>query len=142
MLYKVCLDWCNVLVVSQSILNNIQRSIVHFYCVIHSIFRTFRVPIRTRNSDNSIGNLVFAPEQLFTFGVSENKDEKTQSVNGFTLPLTLFNNELKALSCSIASDIQNNFYRTIEAFHLPGNDFSVLLKDITLITENINQRVV
>jgi hypothetical protein len=52
--------------------------------------RTFRIPIRTRNPDNSIGNLVFAPEQLFTFGVSENKDDKTQSVNGFTLPLTLF----------------------------------------------------
>ena len=55
--------------------------------------RTFRVPIRTRNSDDSIGNLVFAPEQLFTFGVSENRDENKNSVVGFSLPLTLYNKD-------------------------------------------------
>lgn len=55
--------------------------------------RTFRIPIRVRNPDGTVGGLVFAPEDLFTFGVSENKDQNSDTINGYTLPLTLFNKE-------------------------------------------------
>lgn len=53
----------------------------------------FRIPIRTENPDGTIGNLVFAPEDLFTFGVSENKGQNSDIVNGYTLPLNLWNKE-------------------------------------------------
>ncbi len=55
--------------------------------------RTFRIAIRTRNEDGSIGALVFSPQHLFTFGVSENKDDKTNAITGFALPLTLYNKD-------------------------------------------------
>ena len=55
--------------------------------------RTFRIPIRVRNQDGTVGGLVFAPEDVFTFGVSENKDQNSDTINGYTLPLTLFNKE-------------------------------------------------
>ena len=52
----------------------------------------FRVPIRVRNPDGSTGQLVFAPSNLFTFGVSENKGDNDM-INGYTLPLVLWNKE-------------------------------------------------
>ena len=70
----------------------------------------FRIPIRTRNTDGSVGNLVFAPSNLFTFGVSENKNDM-EAVNGYSLPLVLWNKEgpsddQKSLTLALESIIE------------------------------------
>lgn len=54
--------------------------------------RFFRIPISTRHADGSVGKLIFAPSDLFTFGVSANKNDKGE-ITGYTLPLTLWNKD-------------------------------------------------
>lgn len=54
--------------------------------------RFFRIPISVRRPDGSVGKLIFAPRDLFTFGVSTNKNDQGV-VTGYTLPLTLWNKE-------------------------------------------------
>jgi hypothetical protein len=53
----------------------------------------YRIPISTLNKDGSLGELVFQTEELFSFGVSENKDQATGKVNGYTLPLCMWNKD-------------------------------------------------
>jgi hypothetical protein len=55
--------------------------------------RFYRIPISVRRADGSVGKLIFAPSDLFTFGVSVNKDPKRGEITGYTLPLTLWNKE-------------------------------------------------
>uniref|UniRef100_A0A6C0EJP3 Uncharacterized protein n=1 Tax=viral metagenome TaxID=1070528 RepID=A0A6C0EJP3_9ZZZZ len=50
-----------------------------------------RVYISVLNPDGSIGDLILETQKLFSFGVSENKDVKTQEVNGHVLPICLHN---------------------------------------------------
>ena len=52
-----------------------------------------RIPIYTINSDGSSGDLIFLTEDLFSFGVSENKDPATGRMTGYTLPLCLHNKQ-------------------------------------------------
>ena len=52
-----------------------------------------RINISTRNEDGSTGDLILPTSRLFSFGVSENKDAQTQKVNGWTLPLCLWNRD-------------------------------------------------
>jgi hypothetical protein len=52
-----------------------------------------RINISTRNDDGTEGELVFITEKLFSFGVSENTDQKTGAVNGYTVPLCLHSKE-------------------------------------------------
>uniref|UniRef100_A0A6C0KS33 Uncharacterized protein n=1 Tax=viral metagenome TaxID=1070528 RepID=A0A6C0KS33_9ZZZZ len=53
----------------------------------------FRIPISTRNSDGTIGELVFQTEELFSFGVSRNTDQATGKVTGYTFPLCMWNKD-------------------------------------------------
>lgn len=48
-----------------------------------------RVMISTRNDDGSTGELILPTEEVFTYGVSENLDQKSGEVNGYVLPLCL-----------------------------------------------------
>ena len=48
-----------------------------------------RINVGTKNKDGSEGELVFLTDKLFSFGVSENVDQKTNAVNGYTMPLVL-----------------------------------------------------
>ena len=48
-----------------------------------------RINISTKNEDGSEGELVFETSKLFSFGVSENLDQKTKEVTGYTFPLCL-----------------------------------------------------
>lgn len=52
-----------------------------------------RINISTRNEDGSMGDLILPTGKLFSFGVSENRDAQTQKVNGWTLPLCLWNRD-------------------------------------------------
>lgn len=59
---------------------------------------TFRINVRTRNEDNTIGKLVFFAPDVFSFGIQEDKkvDEATgvTSVTGYSLPLALWEREV------------------------------------------------
>ncbi len=52
-----------------------------------------RVNLSTINPDKSAGDLIFGTEMLFSFGVSVNRDFKTQEANGYTLPICLWNKD-------------------------------------------------
>jgi hypothetical protein len=52
-----------------------------------------RINIGTRNPDGTTGDLVLLTEELFSFGVSENKDSKTQEVNGYVMPICLWSKD-------------------------------------------------
>ena len=52
-----------------------------------------RINIQTRNPDGTIGELVMPTTRLFSFGVSENKNNETGKVNGWTLPLCLWSRD-------------------------------------------------
>jgi hypothetical protein len=52
-----------------------------------------RVNISTKNSDGTVGDLIFETSRLFSFGVSENVNPKTKEVIGYVLPLCLWNRD-------------------------------------------------
>lgn len=52
-----------------------------------------RVNIQTRNSDGTIGDLIIPTERLFSFGVSENVSMDSGNVNGYVMPLCLWNKD-------------------------------------------------
>jgi hypothetical protein len=49
-----------------------------------------RVNINTKNSDGTLGELIFETERLYSYGVGENKDPKTGEINGFSMPICLW----------------------------------------------------
>lgn len=51
----------------------------------------YRVDICTKYPDGTVGPLLLPTERLFSFGVSENTDPTTKKLNGYTLPLCLWN---------------------------------------------------
>lgn len=52
-----------------------------------------RVNIQTRNPDGTVGDLILKTSRLFSFGVSENTNPDTGAVNGWTMPLCLWNRD-------------------------------------------------
>lgn len=51
-----------------------------------------RVRINTKYDDGSIGDLIFStPEKLHSFGLQESRDIATNKLNGYVLPLCLWN---------------------------------------------------
>lgn len=50
-----------------------------------------RINISTRNDDGSVGELIMPTEEVYSFGVSENLDQQTKQVNGYVMPLCLYN---------------------------------------------------
>ena len=52
-----------------------------------------RINISTQNSDGSIGELVIPTEQVFSFGVGENTNPDSGKINGYVMPLCLWNRD-------------------------------------------------
>jgi hypothetical protein len=52
-----------------------------------------RINIQTRNEDGTSGDLILPTSKLFSFGVSENADPNTGKVNGYVMPLCLWNRD-------------------------------------------------
>jgi hypothetical protein len=88
-----------------------------------------RINIGTKNEDGSQGELVFETSKLFSFGVSENTDQKTKEVNGYTFPLCLHAKDG-------ASEEELAFTETFEAIvercktYLIDNKKELKLKDL------------
>ena len=52
-----------------------------------------RINLSTRNEDGSEGALIIPTENLFSFGLTENLSQETSKVNGWVMPLCLWNRE-------------------------------------------------
>lgn len=52
-----------------------------------------RIRISTKNPDGTMGDLVIPTETIFSFGVQENTDMASGAVNGYTMPLCLWNKD-------------------------------------------------
>lgn len=52
-----------------------------------------RINISTRNEDGTVGELILPTSQLFSFGVSTNKNPETGKVNGYVMPICLWNRD-------------------------------------------------
>jgi DNA replication initiation complex subunit (GINS family) len=51
-----------------------------------------RIKINTKNSDGTVGDLIFeTPVDLFSFGLQENREMGTGNINGYVLPICLWN---------------------------------------------------
>jgi hypothetical protein len=51
-----------------------------------------RMYISTKNEDGTIGDLIIQTEELFSFGVNENRDPVKQELTGYSLALCLYSN--------------------------------------------------
>jgi len=56
------------------------------------VIKYFRIPVSTVNADGGVGELVFETTELFSFGVSVNKND-SDKITGYTLPLCLWNKD-------------------------------------------------
>jgi hypothetical protein len=52
-----------------------------------------RIYISTKNKDGSVGDLIFETSTLFSFGISENTDPSTGKINGYVMPLCMWNKD-------------------------------------------------
>ena len=52
----------------------------------------FRIPVGVKNPDGTVGELVFATEKVFSFGLQENKND-TGKVDGYSIPLCMFDRD-------------------------------------------------
>jgi hypothetical protein len=52
-----------------------------------------RIAIGTKNPDGSLGDLIVPTLRLYSFGLSPNRDQKTGNIDGYSIPLCLFNRE-------------------------------------------------
>jgi len=52
-----------------------------------------RINISTTNEDGTVGELVIPTERLYSYGVSENINMNTQKVDGYVLPLVLYDRD-------------------------------------------------
>jgi hypothetical protein len=52
-----------------------------------------RINIQTRNDDGTTGDLILPTTKLFSFGVSENTNPETGKVNGYVMPICLWNRD-------------------------------------------------
>ena len=67
-----------------------------------------RINIQTRNEDGTTGDLIFPTSQLFSFGVGENKNQETGKVNGYVMPMCLWNRDGPSTEEKEWSDSFNN----------------------------------
>jgi hypothetical protein len=52
-----------------------------------------RVPIKVKNSDGTVGDLILSTEDCFSFGVSENRSLETKALTGYNLAISLWGKE-------------------------------------------------
>uniref|UniRef100_A0A6C0D140 Uncharacterized protein n=1 Tax=viral metagenome TaxID=1070528 RepID=A0A6C0D140_9ZZZZ len=92
-----------------------------------------RINISTRNSDGTVGELIFPTERLFSFGVCENLNPDTGKVNGYVMPLCLWNKDGASKEEKAWTDTFNNVVEAckdhlikireeIEQYELERND--------------------
>jgi hypothetical protein len=79
-----------------------------------------RITISTRNADGTTGDLIFPTSQLFSFGISENTNPETGKVNGYVMPICLWNRDGPSDEEKEWSDTFNNVIEACKG-HLIDN---------------------
>jgi hypothetical protein len=51
--------------------------------------KTYRIPIATKYADGSEGDLILGLDKCMSYGVQENRDEKTDALNGYSISISL-----------------------------------------------------
>lgn len=85
MSYSTQLTSTNNYDVSRMIFNQSQKNSVP-----NSSLTYQRINISTKNEDGTIGDLIIKTPVLFSFGVQESKSMETKEVNGYVMPLCLW----------------------------------------------------
>jgi len=52
-----------------------------------------RISIGTKNPDGTLGDLILPTLRLYSFGLSPNRDQKTGRIDGYSIPLCMFNRD-------------------------------------------------
>ena len=79
-----------------------------------------RISISTRNEDGTIGELIIPTTKLFSFGISENTNPETGKVNGYVMPICLWNRDGASTEEKAWSDTFNNIVEACKE-HLIAN---------------------
>lgn len=79
-----------------------------------------RIYISTRNEDGTVGELILPTSKLFSFGVSENVNQETGKVSGYSMPLCLWNRDGATKEEKEWSDTFNNIVEACKE-HLIAN---------------------
>ena len=89
-----------------------------------------RINISTTNDDGSVGDLILPTDELFSFGPQENLNPETQKVNGYVMPLCLYNRDGPTKS---QKDWVETFNAIVEKAkdHLVENKESIEVYDLT-----------
>lgn len=98
-----------------------------------------RIYIGTKNLDGTTGDLILSTEELFSFGISENKSLETGNVSGYSMSLSLWSKDgptpaERALSTTIDNIVekckdhllQDDVKDEIEKYDLERNDLKKL----------------
>lgn len=88
-----------------------------------------RINIGTKNDDGTEGELVFITEKLFSFGVSENTDQKTNDVNGYTMPICLHSKDGATPDELAFTDVFNSIVEKCKDY-LMDNKKELKMKDL------------
>jgi hypothetical protein len=81
-----------------------------------------RIMISTLNPDGTSGELILPTERVFSFGVSENKSPDTGKVNGYVLPLCLWNRDGATKEEKAWSDTFNNIVDQCKQYLLANRE--------------------
>jgi hypothetical protein len=87
-----------------------------------------RINIFTKHSDGSVGDLIIPTEELFSFGISENTDQKSGEVTGHTMALCLWERDRQT----------NKFNPTKEQLEW-SNTFSAIIEEVKRQVINLQQ---
>jgi hypothetical protein len=81
-----------------------------------------RIRISTKNPDGTIGDLVVPTETIFSFGVQENTDMASGAVNGYTMPLCLWNKDGPSTEEKAFSDKFDEIVEHIKSYVIDHRD--------------------
>lgn len=90
-----------------------------------------RINIQTRNPDGTMGDLIFPTSQLFSFGVSENTNPETGKVNGYVMPMCLWNRDCTTKEEKEWSDTFDNVVEKCKE-HLVANREEINQHDLEI----------
>lgn len=90
-----------------------------------------RIKIGVKNPDGTYGDLIFKTEFLFSFGVQENKDMKTGEVNGYSMPLCMWNKNGASEDEKRFTDVHDSIVEHLKK-HLVKNKEDVGLYDLEM----------
>ena len=88
-----------------------------------------RIRLGTQYPDGTFGDLILKTSMVFSYGVQENRDMKTNDINGYTLPLCMWNKDGASKEETQFTDV-NDQITEIAKDHLLKNKDKLQLYDL------------